>query len=468
MKKLLPLAAFVITFLTACDDTTGTAGTEVMQDGDHITTSTAIFNAPSKSILAEHVLIATSHSYLGCIVDPETGSMTRSSFLAQYRPLDNYSQPEIDLMEKDENGLVACDSCELNLYYTSYLGDSLVAMNARVRELDPLHIMEEGQFYYSDLQPEDYLGTTPRLDVSSTYSIFDPSRPNQTASSSAYYRRITMRLPVEYGVEIIRKYYTNPTGFTNAYQFIHQICPGLYVENTGGVGCMLDVQFSTLDVYFTYHGTTTAGNDTTYAGLARFSATEEVLQNTTVDTQIPEGLLAESNPYTMLKSPAGIYTELTLPVEEIFSGEHAKDTLNSAQLLLDQYNSTEVTSGTFTLPPPTRILLIPKSEIQTFFEKSKLPDDVTSFLATYSNGAYAFNNIARLIKTLYLRRDNGDSEWNKVVLIPVDADYTTVQSLYTSTEVLTRIRCALSMTSIRLVGGSSTPPQIRCIYSHFE
>ena len=468
MKPILPIFALVISLLAACDDTTGMAGTEVMPSGDKVTTSSAIFSTTTRSVPAGRVLISTAHSYLGCIIDPETSAMTRSSFLAQYRPMDDYNQPQQSLMETDETGKVACDSCELRLYFTTYYGDSLVAMNARVRELDAQHVMEENQIYYSDLDAADYVASSPRVDVHTTYSIFDPANPQLSTTASAYYRSIAIRLPPAYGAEILRHYYTRPQDFSNAYEFIHQVCPGLYVENTGGIGCMLDVEFSTLDIYFTYHGTTAAGNDTTYVGLTRLAGTEEVLQNTTVDTQIPDGLMAESNPFTMIKSPAGIYTEITLPVLEIFSGEHANDTLNSAQLILDRYNTGEELYTDFTLSPPAKILMLPKSELQSFFEEGKLPDDQTSYMTSYSNGAYAFNNISRLIKTLYSRRNDGDPDWNKVLLVPVDASYTSVTSLYSTTDVLTRMSNALSLSSVRLSGASGTTPQVSCIYSHFE
>lgn len=465
MKRIIPIVALLL--FAACDDTTEFAGFEVMPEGDDVVTSTAVFNTSTRSIPAERVLINTSHSYLGCVIDPETNALTRSSFLAQYHVMDDYSQPEQSLMKTDGEGQVTCDSCLLRLYFTQYYGDSLTTMKTRVRELSREKIMEEGQAYYSDFNPADYLSDAPRVDKTATYSIYNPSVPGSNLSTSNYYRNIAIKLPASYGAEILRAYYASPQNFVNSYEFIHNVCPGLYVENVGGVGCMLDVEFSTLDVYYSFSGTISDGNDTTYVGISRFAATEEVLQNTTVETEIPEELFSEENPYTLLKSPAGIYTEITLPIDEIFGGEHVKDTLNSAQIIFDQYN-TGVTTGTFTFAPPSNVLLLPKSELDTFFAENKLPDDVTSFMTQYTNGSYAFNNISRLIKTLYSRRDTSDPDWNKVVLVPVDAEYTSVTSLYTTTQMLTRLRMALSLSTVRLTGASGASPKISCIYSHFE
>ena len=256
------------------------------------------------------------------------------------------------------------------------------------------------------------------------------------------------------------------------------------------MGSLLDVEFSTLDIYYRYHATTSAGTDTTYVGMARVAATEEVLQNTSVTTQIPDGLLAESNPYTLLKSPAGAYTEMTIPVDDILGGEHATDSLNSAQLILDRYNGDEAITSPFALEAPANVLMLPKADLYTFFEQSYLPDNITSFMAQYSNGAYAFNNIALLVTTLQARRDQGagitpadteaqraakaatyaeaNPDWNKVIILPVDADYTTVKTAYSSSSVLTRVRNALTLSTVRLVGGSGVSPQIRAVYSRFN
>lgn len=489
-KSLLFALLLAFGLVVSCDDTTGAAGWEVMPSGDDVTTSSAIFSAPTRSVLANRVLITTSHSYLGCVIDPETDAMTRSSFLAQYHVMEDMALPDKGKIIKDESDQPVCDSCRIRLYFTKYFGDSLTTMKVRVRELNPDNIMEEGKAYYSDLDPSEYISPSPRIDQVSTYSIYDPKNPNAGSTASAYYRSITLKVPSGFGANILQDYYVAPQHFANSYEFIHNVFPGLYFESTGGVGNMLDVEFSTLDIYYSYHGETSDGRDTIYAGLTRFAATEEVLQNTTVDTSVPESLLDASNPFTLLKSPAGVYTEMTIPVDEIFGGEHSKDTLNSAQLMLDKYTGDEDFSSPYQFPAPTNILLLPKADLQSFFESGKLPDSQTSFMAKYTNGSYAFNNISRLIKSLFERRNKAagvsetDSEtqriskvtayneanpdWNKVIILPVDAEYTSVTSLYTTSDMLTRLRNALGLSTIRLMGGGGTSPQIRCIYSHFE
>lgn len=490
MKKLLSAAAFLLLALSACDDTTDSAGFEVMPQGDNVTTSTAIFSVPTQSAPTGSIYVNTSRCYLGCVVNPALGTRTRSSFLAQFRPIEDYAQPEAADVVSDDDGLPVCDSCQLRMYFTTYFGDSLAPINVRIRELSRTNIMEEGTTYYSDINPADYLDETSRLDIRTAYSIVDPANANSTVSSN-YYRVVTLRLPSEYGAGILRAYYDNPSYFTSSYNFIHNVCPGLYVEHTGGVGSMLNVEFSTLDVYYSYHSLTTAGNDTTLVGMTRLSATEEVLQNTVITTDVSDDLLTAANPYTALVAPAGVHTTAVLPIDDILGGEHATDSLNSAQLILSCYNLDGDGALQNILQPPTTILLLPVADRTTFFENGKLPDEVSSFMATYDNGAYSFSNIARLVKYLQNKRETGAGivdtdtpaertdklaaydaahpEWNSVAIVPVDAEYTTVSQYYSTNKVLTRLRSALSLSAVLLSGGTGDgAPLLRCVYSHFE
>ena len=79
--------------------------------------------------------------------------------------------------------------------------------------------------------------------------------------------------------------------------------------------------------------------------------------------------LAEDNTCTYLRTPAGIFTELTLPVEEIFNG-HENDTLNTAKIVLNQLNSK--VDSEYALDNAERLLLVQKDSLFSFFEEGKL------------------------------------------------------------------------------------------------
>ena len=114
--------------------------------------------------------------------------------------------------------------------------------------------------------------------------------------------------------------------------------------------------------------------------------------------------------------------------------------------------------------------MLPKSDAKAFFENNRTADYKTSFLASYnsSTNTYTFNNIGSLIKNLYDKADRSNSEWNKVVLIPVNVSYDTSSGV---TELIS-VSNDMSMTSTRLVRGDDDTKNskitISVIYSKFK
>lgn len=129
---------------------------------------------------------------------------------------------------------------------------------------------------------------------------------------------------------------------------------------------MAYVSVSQLNVYFRYN------NDSTYLGTSSFAGTEEVLQTTNiVNDKDAIKQLASDNSCTYLKTPSGIFTEITLPVDEVKLG-HENDTLNTAELTLKRINNNY--HGEYALSAPSTLLMIPKDSLYSFFENSDIVD----------------------------------------------------------------------------------------------
>lgn len=253
---------------------------------------------------------------------------------------------------------------------------------------------------------------------------------------------------------------------------------------------MAHARTSTLDVFFRYH-TTENGKDTIVNGMQRMAATQEVIQQTMIDNTIPASMLNPENDYTYVKSPAGLFTELTLPMDEIVDGEHYNDTINAASITLTTVNTNNHTANA--IGTPDQLLLVPKSMAYSFFENSRLTDDSHSFLAKFNSSynAYTFSNISRLITNLKNERDEqanvlpGDDEatrkakwalfeqshpdWNKVYLIPVDVETTTSTNSYGIVSTVTLgVKNQLGMYSAMLKGGPKGLINMDVVYSRFE
>ena len=180
-----------------------------------------------------------------------------------------------------------------------------------------------------------------------------------------------------------------------------------------------------------------------------------------------------------------------VPVGDVVAGEHYNDTINSAQIIFRCFAS-EAAAGRL-LSVPQNIVMVRKADMYKFFEKENLPDSKTSYISVYdaSNNAYSFANIGQLLTILKNERDAGagvvrteseevrnakyaqweaaNPDWNKVILIPVQADYTTTTNIYgVSTKTLQRVRNLMGMTSVKIEGGAKAAPQMSVVYSRFK
>ena len=206
-----------------------------------------------------------------------------------------------------------------------------------------------------------------------------------------------------------------------------------------------------LEIKFKYsvNGKEYEGNKTLYG-------TEEVMQTTHISNDKSQiDRLVNNNECTYLKTPAGIFTEVTLPVDDIKKG-HDNDSIISAKISFQRMVETNARTEEL-LQDATELLMIERDSLYTFFENSKVTNNRTSFLAVYNStlNTYSYNNISGLINHMYSIRNKGSENWNKVVLIPVKTSTTTSSSYSSST--VTGINNEMSITSTRLVGGSANP-----------
>ena len=449
----------------SCDDTTNDIGTSLLHNMDNLAVTTDSFVVSSRSIAADSVYSRATTGYLGRIKDPETGTYVTGNFMTQFHMLEDYANlfPKADSIVSRIDGQIVADSCEIRLFYSNFYGDSLATMKLTVHEM--AKPMLENQKYYSSFDPkaEGYLRSNG-IHQGKAYTLVDLALSSEERQSSNYTNNIRIVLDKEYtdrdgntynnfGTYLLNTYYKNPSAFGNSLKFMNEILPGFYFEHTGGIGSMAYVGLTRLNVYYRF-----LDSDTVCVGAASFAGTEEVLQATKIenDKQKIKSLVAD-NTCTYLKTPAGIFTELTLPVDEILRG-HEKDSLNTAKIVLPRINNEKQSDYAFTAP--TSLLMIPRDSLYSFFEHNQLVNSRSSFLASNTvstSNSYTFNNISQLINLMNANRSS--ENWNKVVVIPVMVD--------TSGKVSHN----MALNSTRLVGGSENPYapiKITVIYSQFK
>ena len=475
--KILAALAMLSMVFASCDDTTETIGSSLTDNMDHLTISTDTFKVATRSIVADSVLSRNTTGYLGRIKDPETGGYITGDFMVQFHALEDFTLPKKeDIVSLNDNNEIIADSCEIRLFYTSYYGDSLATMKLTAYEMEKP--MEEGVRYYSNFDPitNGYV-RTGGMKTDKVFTLANLTYSDSLRATTSYMPNIRIPLNEPYtdkngktynnfGSFIINKYYENPSYFKNAYTFIHNVCPGFYIKVKDGLGAMAYVSISQLFVYYRFKS-----DETTYVRADVFAGTEEVLQtpNITNDKETINRL-ASDNTCTYLKTPAGIFTEMTLPVDDIIRN-HENDTLNAAKISLTRM--IDSTHSKYSFDKPTTLLMVERDSMYTFFEKNDIADGSRSFLSSQSGNTYTFSNISNLIRIMAEAKENGlkrnsnwlneHPNWNKVVIIPV-------QETYVQQTVLAKVTHDMKLSSAKLVGGPNNPYddiKISVIYSKF-
>ncbi len=499
--KLTGFAFLTVLFvLIGCDDSTGNIGIDLMPDSDAVYTYTASFEAQSESIEADSVYARSETGYLGRYTDPEFGYY-EASFLTELNCTENYKFPAVysyDEATGTASGTMAGDSCtniRLVVYYTTWFGDSLTASRLSAYRLNDRWLQERkgnGRFYrytnidtdkYYDAE-EGYLGS--KAYTAHDFSVSDEERKSTDSNGYAtYYPNVSIQLDRQMGQDILELNRKHPEYFKNADTFIENVFPGVYIKNDYGDGTILYVDYVALQMQFRYHYTDSlgvalkkqvtdslgvAGEDSLYySSRIVFASSSEIIQaNRFQNSAQLQAKIAEDN-HTYIKSPAGIFTAVTLPYDEI-DAQLGNDTLNAIKLSFTNYE--QESEYEYSMDEPATLLLIRKKDLKDFFEQNELPDNATTYTATHNASAtnkYVFSNIARLVTTSLQEKhrakaaagsawdDSMEQQWtedNKLLLVPV------VLSTYTNsssgTTTTTGVQHDLEPSYTKLVGGTAT------------
>lgn len=459
MKILRLLTVLVIAALTfaACDDTTEGIGGSITNKIDNINISNSAFNVTTKSIVADSVLSRNNTGLIGKMKDPETGNYVKGDYMTQLSVLPTFSVDTLDYIKQANNGSIEADSCYLLVSYNASYGDTIAPMKVTAYEMTKP--MAEDKEYYSNYDAfEKGWVSENNQHWSSNYNLSNTSDvKNFKIYLNKKYKK-DGKTYKNYGSYIMQTYAEHPEYFKTNYKFLHYVCPGFYIKNVGGTGNMAKIWNTELIFYWTRKKTINKDSTAVSIGYNRFDGTEEVLQLNKIenDTENLKKLASkDQEKCTYLKSPAGIFTEVTLPIKDIMKG-HEKDTLNTATISFPRLNN-ENEDNPYNFATPSTILMVQKDSLQSFFEKSKLADSRTSYTASYSStgtykNAYTFQNIANLVSAMYKNKGKGEN-WNKVVLVPVNV-ITTTQGY---TTVISKINHDMSLASTRLIVGTDDP-----------
>lgn len=420
--KLLAVIAFTAA-LYSCDDSTTGIG-DFVSNIDKIEAFSDTYKVTSTTQKLEKVYSRTNRAYLGKYTDPDFG-LYSADFITQINCPEGFELPE---------HLDKITSTSLELYYTGFYGDSLATLTVQVDTLNKVIDDNDVDLYYTSYDPKNYYDDKKSPLASKSYAAVDLSVSDSLRNSSGYYPGIKIDLGSNFSEHIQELYTNNPEYFKDAYSFIRNVLKGFYVHTTQGNGSVVYIQDIWLRINMDYYveRQSTGDIDSLVHGNTVLAASKEVLMSTKMENDKLLDQMADSNNdkyngFTYLKTPAGLCTEVTLPIEEIYK-EHQNDTLNSVTLTIKKYRfAGSDNTGNYQMGIPQNVLMLRKGDLETFFEQNKTFDSKTSFLGSYdsSKNSYTFSKLNRLISNIFSEIRSGENNTenrDKVILIPVTTE----------------------------------------------
>lgn len=531
--KYALIALLAITFF-GCDDNTGNLGFGMFPGSDQlINGQLKTYPVITESVPAGRIYAKTNIGYVGKFTD-ETFGTYQAGFLSTLNCPTGLTFPgvykdnafgsenkitntmvstksdDIVLIHEnpdDDNSEVIGNihTVELYLWYDTYFGDSLTACRLSVYELDKEleKADEKDAYYYTDINPNEFYDENDAESLLGTkaYTAVDLSVKDSIRNLSTYVPSVHLALekPISerIGGEILRQFrkaQKSGTAFGNK-EFLDAF-KGIYVKSDYGDGTVLYVDQVQMNVVYKNYAVdsisgkplpTHDGKDSTYYAYRIFNSTREVIQANKLDNDEKVDELIDTHiNCTYLKTPAGIFTQATLPISQI-NEELSGDTLNAVKLTFSNYNQSN-SSSNFGMSAPSNVMLIRSKEKERFFANNLLNDGISSFLTSHttSTNQYTFSNITRLINacindrkaaeediknggvtyTIYnaetgkddpkttrdIKEWEEDTQWNKVELIPVLVTYDSSSS-NTGTSNIIGIQHDLKPGYVKLKGG---------------
>lgn len=465
--KYLLIALFTLS-LVACDDNSGALGLDMFPGSDqNINGQSTTFEVTTQSKIADEVFAKTSVGYVGRFTDPNFG-FYEAGFLSQFHCIEDFSFPPIcdpnnESDRNNPNAIMVSNEVyrtELVLTYTSYFGDSLAPSRLSVYQLDKT--LNKQDAYYTNINPDDFYNSNDLLGRKA-YTAVNLALSDSLRNLDTYVPSLVVTLPKELGQSILDKSREAEKNNQDFAPIFMDMFKGIYVKNDYGDGTILYVDQIELNViYECYIRNSSTGEiykmhdektDSTGYSYRTFAATKEIIQANSFnsDEELIKQKVAETE-WTYLKTPAGIYTQATLPLNE-FENKLSQDTLNVVKLAFTNYNQTnDENKYTFAMSAPKYVLLVREKNKESFFKENKINDNLVSYIAQHNaiyNNQYVFSNISQLINICLAEKvaaveqlatfgeiaevldNNGNpvktiedwmtyTEWDQVALIPVN------------------------------------------------
>lgn len=423
--RFLPVAIALALGISSCGDENSLIGSSIVDtDLEIVVDSSFQKRITAESIPNDSVVGRTITQLIGRISIPGYGKL-ETDFLTQFMSASTFDTVGVDRL----------DSLVLYLSYNteSFTGDSLAPMQLSVYPLEK----QLQSPVYSSIDPADYYNAQSAPIALKSYNASFLGLPDSLVKLG--YKTIRVKLPDAMAEQFFEKYKTDPLIFSSPSRFT-QYFPGFYVKTSYGSGCVVNVQNSVMNLHYT-KTTVINDKDSTYASTQTLMAvTPEIATGNHIKLEIDPAIesgIAAGRVY--LVAPAGLNVLLHFPTREIVrsfeesvgaGGSTIQGLINS---LILEVPLKELPKSSYKLEPPQFLLFVRKSELQKFFEKKELADNVRSFYAEYNSDTrkYSFTGLRTFLNDVIEKKRQGteitDAD-EEIVLVPVSVYSETVSS----------------------------------------
>lgn len=423
--RFLPVAIALALGISSCGDENSLIGSSIVDtDLEIVVDSSFQKMITAESIPNDSVVGRTITQLIGRISIPGYGKL-ETDFLTQFMSASTFDTVGVDRL----------DSLVLYLSYNteSFTGDSLAPMQLSVYPLEK----QLQSPVYSSINPADYYNAQSAPIALKSYNASFLGLPDSLVELG--YKTIRVKLPDAMAEQFFEKYKTDPLVFSSPSRFT-QYFPGFYVKTSYGSGCVVNVQNSVMNLHYT-KTTVINDKDSTYASTQTLMAvTPEIATGNHIKLEIDPAIesgIAAGRVY--LVAPAGLNVLLHFPTREIVrsfeesvgaGGSTIQGLINS---LILEVPLKELPKSSYNIDPPQFLLFVRKSELQSFFEKKELADNVRSFYAEYNSDTrkYSFTGLRTFLNDVIEKKRQGteitDAD-EEIVLVPVSVYSETVSS----------------------------------------
>ena len=432
-SKFLLIGIAALTFI-GCDDELNLVGSSIQPESDQLVVYADTFDLKAKTFEVESIYSKTSIGLLGNFEEPVYGTL-KADYMCQLYCPENFKFKHTPIDNK-------IDSSEFRVIYPRALGDSLAPMNAQLFQLDKVLPKD----FYTNVDPSEYYSKSNLLGQK-LYTSFDTSLSdsiNDLIYKGKYARNVVIELPTNFGQNFYNKTVSNPEYFKDQTSF-NEYFKGVYVTTNIGKGNILYVSETSITFFYKYmhEAKTAAGKDTSYVMKAyeKFIVTPEVYQLNQFKNGSMEDLLTPNDSLSFFKTPAGVFTEVEVPLKEM--AEKVKGRMLSNLFFKLTALPPEEWNFSLTINPPEYALLLPKDSINTFFVEKSIENNKTSFLSVSyydifnatRRREYSFGNISALLRTAIEESEKTGKpvENIKMAIVPVSRlTQTSQNSKYTT------------------------------------